>query len=57
MLTKAHKIVKALMERERFECEYRCGREFGCHCEHKMQCMEAIAWLARKDVEYGDNSK
>ena len=54
MLTKALKIVKALKEREQFECEYRCGKTFGCHCEYKMQCMEAIAWLARKDVENGN---
>ena len=41
------------MERERFECAARCGREFGCHCENKMLCMEAMAILARKDVEAG----
>lgn len=53
MLSKAIKIAEALKEREQFECEYRCGKGFGCHCERKMFCMEAMAMLARKDVEEG----
>jgi hypothetical protein len=53
MLDKVIKIGIALQQREQFECVFRCGKEFGCHCDRKMECMQAMAMLARKDVEEG----
>lgn len=53
MLDKAIKMCEALKQREQFECVFRCGKTFGCHCDRKMFCMEAMAMLANKDVEEG----
>ena len=53
MLKRAIKVGQALLERERFECEFRCQKDIKDHCEHKMECLGAMAFLARKDVDMG----